>query len=196
MKKTKEDLEIQTRNITVVGFEGVEILDIVGPLEVFAMAGFLLNNQYPDRLPAYHLSVLAKRKGVFRAYSGINLFADASWRRFTGPVDTLFIAGGPDMTPLTGNPDFIDWVLKMEKKVRRLCSICTGSFVLAQAGLLNGKRATTHWITARELQNTYPQITVDCDALYIRDGHLATSAGITWEWIWLLHSSKRIMANN
>lgn len=179
MKNMKEKPPIQTRNIAVVGFDGAEVLDIVGPLEVFAMADMLLKNQSDGVSPVYKLSVLARQEGIFTTFSGIKLVADASWRHFTDIPDTLFIAGGPDMTPLTEDRDFIDWVRVMEKKVRRLCSICTGSFVLAQAGLLNGKRATTHWIAAREMQTTFPEITVDCDALYIREGHLATSAGIT-----------------
>lgn len=179
MKNLQEKLPIQTRNIAVVGFEGAEVLDIVGPLEVFAMADMLLNNQCKGPSTAYKLSVLARQRGIFATFSGIKLVADASWLHYNEPLDTLFIAGGPDVRVLAEDQAFLDWIRVMEKKVRRLCSICTGSFVLAQAGLLNGKRATTHWIAARDMQNAFPEITVDGDALYIREGHLATSAGIT-----------------
>lgn len=179
MKDGKERLEIKTRNIAVVGFEGAEVLDIVGPLEVFAMAGMLLKERVVDMTPAYQISILAKHKGIFSTFSGVKLVADCSWREFSEPLDTLFIAGGPDVSPLTDDRHFLEWIREREKHVRRLCSICTGSFVLARAGLLDGKRATTHWIAIKEMQSCFPEITVDCDALYIRDGHIATSAGIT-----------------
>jgi transcriptional regulator GlxA family with amidase domain len=179
MKDGKEKLPIKTRNIAVVGFEGAEVLDIVGPLEVFAIAGMLLQGQNNDMQPAYHLSVLARKKGIFGTFSGVKLVADCAWKNFTEPLDTLLIAGGPNVSPLTDDRQFIDWIRAMDKKVRRLCSICTGSFVLAQAGLLDGKRATTHWIALKDMQSGFPEITVDGDALYIRDGHIATSAGIT-----------------
>lgn len=175
----REKIPIKTKHIAVVGFEGAEVLDIVGPLEVFAMAGMLLKDRSDDMTPAYKLSVLARGKGIFRTFSGVKLVADCAWENFTKPLDTLLIAGGPDVTPLTKDKQFIDWIREMDEKVRRLCSICTGSFVLAQAGLLDGKRATTHWIALKEMQSGFPKIKVDCDALYIRDGHIATSAGIT-----------------
>ncbi len=180
MENGEKKQPIKTRNIAVVGFEGAEVLDIVGPMEVFGMAGTLLKEKSDDMSPAYHLSILAPKKGIFHTFSsGVKLDADHAWKEFDGPLDTLFIAGGPDVSALANDRDFLDWIRKMEKKVRRLCSICTGALVMAEAGLLDGKRATTHWIALKEMQSHYPEITVDCDALYIRDGHIATSAGIT-----------------
>lgn len=179
MTNGKDNLQIRTKNIAVVGFEGAEVLDIVGPLEVFAIASMLLKDQSDEMTPAYNLSVLARKKGIFSTFSGVKLVADHSWRNFTQPLDTLFIAGGPDVSALAHDRHFIGWVRSMEKKVRRLSSVCTGSLVLAHAGLLRGRRATTHWLFLKEMQCSFPEITVDSDALYIRDGHIATSAGIT-----------------
>jgi len=178
MEREKDRMPLVTRNIAVVGFEGSEILDIVGPLEVFAMADFLLKNQASCE-PAYQSYILARRKGVFTTFSGVKLTADYAWKDFSKPIDTLFVTGGPDVSPLADDGEFLNWLCGMEKKVRRFCSVCTGSLVLARAGLLDGKRATTHWVALQEMKTDYPEIVVDCDALFIRDGHIATSAGIT-----------------
>lgn len=178
--KFRKKLQNETKKVAVVGFQGAEILDIVGPIEVFAMADTLLRNQNKNLPSAYHTCILSPEKGVFNTFTaGVKLVADCAWWEFKEPLDTLFIAGGPDVSTLSNDDKFLDWIRNMEKKVRRLCSICTGSFVLAKAGLLNGKRATTHWVAIKEMQASYPEITVDCNALYVRDGHIATSAGIT-----------------
>jgi transcriptional regulator GlxA family with amidase domain len=175
----KYRIPVVTRNIAVVGFEGSEILDIVGPLEVFAMADFLLKTQDASYEPAYQSYILARKKGVFSTFSGVKLTADCAWKDFSKPIDTLFVAGGPDVSPLADDREFLNWLCGMEKQVRRFCSVCTGSLVLARAGLLDGKRATTHWVALQGMKADYPEIVVDCDALFIRDGHIATSAGIT-----------------
>jgi len=177
--KKKDKTPIITRNIAVVGFEGSEILDIVGPLEVFAMANFLLKERNGTNEPAYNSCILARKEGIFSTFSGVKLVADYSWKDFSEPVDTLLVAGGADVSPLADDRDFLKWLCGIEKKVRRFCSVCTGSLVLAKAGLLNGKRATTHWIALQEMKTSYPEVIVDCDALFIRDGHITTSAGIT-----------------
>jgi transcriptional regulator GlxA family with amidase domain len=100
MEREKDRMPVVTRNIAVVGFEGAEILDIVGPLEVFNMANFLLREMHVANEPAYNLCILAREKGLFRSFSGVKLVADYSWKDFPEPIDTLFVAGGPDVTPL------------------------------------------------------------------------------------------------
>ena len=179
MENERDRLPIVTRNIAIVGFEGAEILDIVGPLEVFAMADFLLQGMNGTNKPAYSSCILAQKKGIFSTFSGVKLVADYSWKDYSVPIDTLFVAGGPDVSPLAADGDFLNWLCGMEKQVRRFCSVCTGSLVLAKAGLLDGRRATTHWIALPEMKANYPEVVVDCDALFIRDDHIATSAGIT-----------------
>jgi len=165
-----------TRTIVLLGFEGCAALDISGPHEVFALSSHLAPR---DAAPPYRLMLLADRAGPFRAANNFGLIADSSWRHFRGTADTLIVAGGPDMTPVTGNRTLLDWLRQMSTRTRRIGSICTGAFALAEAGLLNARRATTHWMDVDRLAKAYPKVQVDPDAIYVRDGKFFTSAGIT-----------------
>lgn len=165
-----------TRTILLLGFEGAAALDLTGPHEVFALATRLTEGR---SVPPYRLILLADRAGPFRATSGLSLVADASWRNFQGTADTLLVAGGPDMTPVTSNRNFLAWLRTMSRRTRRIGSICTGAFALAEAGLLENRRATTHWMDVERLAADYPAVLVDPDAIYVRDGKIFTSAGIT-----------------
>lgn len=166
----------KTRTIALLGFEGCAALDLTGPHEVFALSSYLAPSGSP---PPYRLVLLAERAGPFRAALGFGLIADASWRDFRETADTLIVAGGPDMTPVTGNRKLLAWLRTMSRRTRRIGSICTGAFGLAEAGLLNDCRATTHWMAAEQLAKVYPSVRVDPDAIYVRDGKIFTSAGIT-----------------
>ncbi|MDH4237172.1 MAG: GlxA family transcriptional regulator [Nitrospira sp.] len=166
----------QTRTILLLGFEGAAALDLIGPHEVFALSSHLAPS---GSAPPYRLVLLADRAGPFRAALGFGLIADASWRDFHGTADTLLVAGGPDMTPVTGNRKLLAWLRTMSRRTRRIGSICTGAFALAEAGLLDHRRATTHWMDVERLAKAYPRVKVDPDAIYVRDGKVFTSAGIT-----------------
>ena len=166
----------KTRTIALLGFEGCAALDLTGPHEVFALSSYLAPSGAP---PPYRLVLLAERTGPFRAALGFGLVADASWRNFSEPVDTLIVAGGPDMTPVIGDCTLLAWLRTMSRCTRRIGSICTGAFALAEAGLLNERRATTHWMDVERLAKAYPRVNVDPDAIYVRDGKIFTSAGIT-----------------
>ena len=165
-----------TRTIVLLGFEGCAALDLIGPHEVFALASHLSPS---GSAPPYRLMLLADHAGPFRAANSFGLIADSSWRDFRGAADTLLVAGGPDMTPVTGNRKLITWLRSMSACTRRIGSICTGAFALAEAGLLDKRRATTHWMDVDHLARTYSKVTVDPDAIYVRDGKIFTSAGIT-----------------
>lgn len=165
-----------TRTILLIGFEGAAALDLTGPHEVFALSTRLAERR---SAPPYRLVLLADRAGPFRATSGLSLVADMSWRDFHGPADTLLVAGGPDMTRVTRNRPLLAWLRNMSRRIRRIGSICTGAFALAEAGLLKNRRATTHWMDVERLAANYPAVQVDPDAIYVRDGNIFTSAGIT-----------------
>ena len=165
-----------TRTILLLGFEGCAALDITGPYEVFALSSHLAPS---GSTPPYRLVLLADHAGPFRAAMGLGLIADTSWRDFRGTADTLIVAGGPDMRPVTGNHRLLAWLRAMSGRTRRLGSICTGAFALAEAGVLDNRRATTHWMDVERLAKTYPRVHVDPDAIYVRDGKIFTSAGIT-----------------
>lgn len=164
------------RNVVLVGFEGASALDITGPCEVFAAASGMAPES--AALP-YRMVLLADQAGPFRTASGLCLVADQSWRDYHDKPDTLLVAGGPDVTPLVGNDDFKEWLRGMAGKACRIGSVCTGAFALAEAGLLDGRRATTHWDAVERLADAYPQVTVEPDAIYVKDGNIYTSAGVT-----------------
>jgi transcriptional regulator GlxA family with amidase domain len=176
MKSRTINNTTRSRTIALLGFEGAAALDITGPHEVFALSSHLAQDQ---SVPPYRLVVLSDRAGPFRAALGLGLVADASWRSFHEQVDTLLVAGGPDIKRQVSNRNLLAWLRAMASRTRRIGSICTGAFVLAEAGLLENRRATTHWMEAERLASTYPKITVDPDAIYVRDGNTFTSAGIT-----------------
>lgn len=164
------------RNVILVGFEGASALDITGPCEVFAAASSMAPES--AALP-YRMVLLADQAGPFRTASGLSLVADRSWRDYHDKPDTLLVAGGPNVTPLVGDDDFLEWLRGMAGKACRIGSVCTGAFALAEAGLLDGRRATTHWDAAERLADDYPQVTVEPDAIYVKDGNIYTSAGVT-----------------
>jgi transcriptional regulator GlxA family with amidase domain len=176
MKSRATAHKTKTRTIVLLGFEGAAALDITGPHEVFALSSRLALG---ESVPPYRLVLLADRAGPFRATSGLSLVADGSWRDFHGQADTLLVAGGPDMERVLGNRKLLAWLRAMSGRTRRIGSICTGAFALAEAGLLESRRATTHWMDVERLAKEYPKVTVEPDAIYVKDGNIFTSAGIT-----------------
>ena len=176
MKQPQTKKTTRTRTIALLGFDGVAALDITGPYEVFSLPTYLAQDK---TVPPYQIVLLADQPGPVRSASGLSLIANASWRNFRDKVDTLLICGGPDMTGLQRNQKLLPWLRTMARRTRRIGSICTGAFLLAEAGLLKNRRATTHWREASRLAQEYPSITVEPDAIYVKDGHVYTSAGIT-----------------
>jgi transcriptional regulator GlxA family with amidase domain len=156
------------RKVVIVGPPPVQILDVTGPLEVFSNApGYeiQLANPGPDR-------TLQTNRGV--------VLADATpIAQVQGPIDTLVIAGGPGAEKGSYDPDLIAWIAQSGRQARRVASICTGAFPLAEAGLLNGKQAVTHWTFCDRLAREYPKVTVRPEPIFLRDGSIYTSAGIT-----------------
>jgi len=163
----------------MVAFPGAQTLDVVGPLEVFALVGARLAEFERSRTtPPYSIEVLAAAAGPLPMASGLTLVADRAFSSVRGGIDTLLVAGG-DVYQAATDPVLRTWLQRQAPRVRRLASVCSGAFILAEAGLLDGKRATTHWAATALLARRYPQIEVDADALFVRDGNIYTSAGIT-----------------
>ena len=162
----------------MVGFPDAQLLDIVGPLEVFARAARVLAADRSDR-PGYEVEVLARRAGPIVMSSGLAVIARRAFARVRGGIDTLLVCGGRGTADAVGEGSVVRFVRRMAPRVRRIGSVCTGAFVLAEAGLLDGKRATTHWRSAPDLATRYPKISVDPDPIFIREGRLWTSAGVT-----------------
>jgi transcriptional regulator GlxA family with amidase domain len=127
----------------------------------------------------YPIEVLAKRPGLITSSSSLRIHADSAYGELRDDIDTLLIPGAPDVRAVLADPDLIAWVRAMSCRVRRLVSICTGAFLVAEAGLLDGRRATTHWAFCDRFASDYPAVSVEPDRIFLRDGHIATSGGIT-----------------
>jgi transcriptional regulator GlxA family with amidase domain len=163
------------RQVVLVAFEGILLLDLVGPAEVLDAATRLLGDD-----GGYQLAVASPEGRRVRAVSGLRLSADLalSHVRATG-LDTLVVPGGLSLEAALGDPRFIPEIQRLAAGARRTCSICTGAFLLAASGLLDGRRATTHWAVSGEFQRRYPAVRLEPDRIFVRDGNLMTSAGVT-----------------
>jgi transcriptional regulator GlxA family with amidase domain len=166
------------RRIVMLAFPDAQILDVTGPLEVFAIAARLLVHR-TSRDPGYSVELVAPSAGPVRMSNGLELVARRAMRDVRGPVDTLFVAGGEGVRRAVEDAATIEWILRMDARARRMASVCSGAFLLARAGLLDGRRATTHWGSCAALARLFPRVHVDPDRIYVRDGRIATSAGIT-----------------
>ena len=160
--------------VAILAMPGVQLLDVSGPLDVFAEA-----NVQAGRT-VYDLRILGTQPGEIRSSSGARLMPDMVIGENTVDViDTLLVAGAPNAANIPPDGRVIDWLRSATPSMRRYGSVCSGAFFLAQAGLLDGRRATTHWAVAERLARAFPSVTVDADALHVRDGRLWTAAGVT-----------------
>ncbi|MFD7247349.1 GlxA family transcriptional regulator [Streptomyces massasporeus] len=157
------------RTVLAVLFDGLQSLDVTGPLEVFAGAALLSPG-------AYRIRTASLDGAPVRTSSGLTLLPDESLAGAKDP-DILLVPGGPGS--LRPDPRLVDWVRERGPRAARLVSVCTGAAVLAGAGLLDGRRATTHWAYCDRLAREHPAVEIDPDPVYVRDGHISTSAGVT-----------------
>lgn len=161
------------RTVVIVGFDRAQILDITGPAQVFASASEL------SPQPQYRV-VLASLEGRHIATTaGLTLQATSLDEINLEDADTVLISGGHGAEEAATDPHLQAFVKKAAGSARRLGSVCTGAFILAAAGVAEGKRLATHWRWARRMQEIYPAVSVDADALYVQDGDLWSSAGVT-----------------
>ncbi len=161
------------RPVEVLAFPAVQLLDVAGPLQVFATA----NEQGGGGLP-YAPRVIAAGDVALTASAGLRLVADPLPDR-DAPVDTLVIAGGPGVLAACADPALSAWVRARAGQARRVASVCTGAFLLGAAGLLDGRRAVTHWKHCGALAARYPQARIEPDPIFVRDGPVWSSAGVT-----------------
>jgi transcriptional regulator GlxA family with amidase domain len=168
-----------TRTIAIAAFDGFEIIDLTGPMEVFAFTnlGRQLSGLSPG--PVYPIEVLAKQPGPVTSSCGLKIHADSAYGELRDDIDTLLIPGAPDVSTILSDPALREWALAMSSKVRRVVSVCTGAFLLAEIGLLDGRNATTHWAYCDRLASDYPKVRVEPDRIYVRDERISTSGGVT-----------------
>src|SRR4051812_6964193 len=162
---------MSARRVVIVAFDGVQPLDVVGPAEVFHTATRI-------KPPGYTVEVVAPDATPLRA-SSVSLAPDRAIASCRGPIDTLICAGGTGVREAARDERLVRWIGRAAGRSRRTASVCTGAFLLAEAGLLDRRRATTHWSACAALRRRYPQITVEDDPIFVRDGHMWTSAGVT-----------------
>ncbi len=159
------------RRVVIVAFPRVQTLDVLGPAEVFATAGQLAGG-------GYETEVVAPQPGPLTT-SSVALHPDRTVDRCRGPIDTLLVAGGRGVHEAGRDERLVAWLRAAAARSRRVTSVCTGAFLLARAGLLDGRRATTHWASCAELGRRHPEVTVESDPIFVRDGNVVTSAGVT-----------------
>ncbi|HEV7528980.1 MAG TPA: DJ-1/PfpI family protein [Solirubrobacteraceae bacterium] len=166
------------RQVVMALFAGAQSLDVTGPLEVFAGAERLLQT-VGERRRGYQLRVLSADGEPLRTSSGLTIVPDGRLDEAPAKLDTLIVPGGAGTRAACADERLLAWVAATSARSRRTASVCTGAFVLAGAGLLDGRRATTHWASAAALARLHPKVHVDADPIYVRDGTVWTSAGVT-----------------
>lgn len=165
-----------SRHIVFTAYEGVSLLDLSGPLEAFRIAAdFALK----DRRLSYECTVVSSRGGRVKTADGVELNAKSVRSLGNKPIDTLVVPGGFLVEEVTRDRALVGWIRRVAPKCRRVCSVCVGSFLLAAAGVLDGHRAATHWMHAPLLASRHSNVTVEPDAIFVHDGRIWTSAGVT-----------------
>ena len=164
---------LTNRTVAVLAMPGVQLLDVSGPLDVFAEANVQAGYE------AYRLLTRTIEPGPIVSSSGVRLVPDYIIGETDIEIDTLLVAGAPGVAERRLSPRLVAQVAYTATKARRCGSVCTGAFVLAATGLLDGRRVTRHWAAARQLAETFPAINVDEDAIHVRDGQFWTAAGVT-----------------
>jgi transcriptional regulator GlxA family with amidase domain len=161
------------RNVSIIGFEGALALDIVGPADVFAMA-----NRMVGTASEYRIELISMSGGLVTTSAGLTLQtlpASAA----TMPIDTLMVAGGCGIEERSSNDPLVCWIRAASANARRICGVCTGAFALAAAGLLDGRKAVTHWDSGCAFSTRFPNVQLDLRPIYLHDGRVWTSAGVT-----------------
>jgi transcriptional regulator GlxA family with amidase domain len=160
------------RRVVFVAFDRLQALDLVGPAEVFSLASRLFGD-------AYEIEVVAPDGAELSTSSGLRMLPHGSVAGCRGPIDTLVVVGGEGVVGALGDDTLVRWIARAATRARRVASVCNGAFLLAAAGLLDGRRATTHWAGCAELKRRHPGIELEPDSIFVKDGNVYSSAGVT-----------------
>ena len=165
-----------TRIVEILAFPSVQLLDVTGPLQVFASANDFMAEA--NEMPPYTIRIVAKGVQSVEASAGVVL-ATHPLPPVAAGLDTLVIAGGQGVEAAAADTVLVEWVRERAAQARRTASVCTGAFLLAASGMLDGRRAVTHWSFCTELARRFPAVRVESDPIFVRDGSVWTSAGVT-----------------
>src|SRR5438105_7492421 len=166
------------RQVAILAYPQVQSLDITGPLEVFAGAQRLIAAESRDAR-GYEIRIISRDEAPLRTSSGMQIVPHGILSDAPQPLDTLIVAGGAGCEQAAADPVLIEWLARNARTARGTAAVCTGASLLARAGRLDGRRATTHWSAAAELARRYPEVRVDAEPIFLRDGDVWTSAGVT-----------------
>ena len=171
--------EWPTRRIAFLALPGISLTTLAGPIDVFTRASLHLTRSGKRRTPVYETALLAPDASPLTTASGLSLMGGIPWKEAPAPIDTLLVFAGGDSARSRMDPELLAWIRARTEDARRVGSICAGAFLLAAAGVLDGRQATTHWQLADLLAKRYPQVHVDGDRIYTQDGSIWTSAGVS-----------------
>ncbi|NLS06897.1 GlxA family transcriptional regulator [Rhizobium sp. P32RR-XVIII] len=160
--------------IAILAIPGVQMLDVAGPMDVFSEATTLLTGR-----SGYTVKIVALSMEPVTALNGTRFLPDLSIENTLEGFDTLLIAGSPSVRQYEDHRELVQWIIREARHVRRLASICTGAFLLGKAGLLDGRRATTHWNSTSRLASMFPTVRLEPNTIFVKDGPIYTSAGVT-----------------
>ena len=163
--------------VDIIVYPGFKAMEAIGPMSVFEYAN--LHLQRHGKAPGYDVRIASHTVGAVRSDTLMSLDATKALSTLSAPDNAIIVGARHIRAALADGGALIDWVAAMAPRIKRLSSLCSGAFFLAAAGMLDGKRATTHWGVAERLQAEFPAIEVDADAIFIRDGNVWTSAGVT-----------------
>jgi transcriptional regulator GlxA family with amidase domain len=166
------------RRIVMLLFPNVQVLDVTGPLEVFHITTQVLASASLPRV-GYDTEIVAPAAGPVRTSGGVEIVAPRPLSAVRGPIDTLIVPGGIGTRTAADDSGLVAWIRRTAARARRVASVCTGTLLIAEAGLTDGRRVTTHWAFADDLARRYPNTTVDSDPVHVRDGKIYSSAGVT-----------------
>src|SRR5580658_9312468 len=168
------------RCVVFIAYPKFVLLDLAGPCDVFWMANRVWSKHQPRDAAPYIIKILSTTQDLqVPAASGLTLTADAPIADWSGEIDTLLVPGGIELHDVVRDAALLKWLRAAAAGCRRIGSVCTGAFILAAAGLLEGRTATTHWEECEALAAQYPGVRIAPDRIYVRDGNVYTSAGVT-----------------
>jgi len=181
MTHARQSIILQHRHVAMVVCPDCEIVDVAGPMDVFCFANYALRmaGQITETESVYSLSLIAEQAGPIKTASGMRILADFAYDDVPDGIDTLMVTGAPFSVDSWTDQKLVQWLQCMMPKVRRMVSICTGAFLLAENGLLNNRKATTHWLYCEQMARQYRKVQILPDKIFVRDGSIYTSGGVT-----------------
>jgi len=171
--------EWPTRRVALLVLPGIHLTSFAGPFDAFTRASLALSSAGKRRTPAYAIQLLTADGNPLPTGGGLSIAGAVRYTEARVPIDTLLVLASADMARSRMDPELVAWIRARGEDTRRIGSVCSGAFLLAAAGVLDGRQATTHWQLADTLARNYPKISVDGDRIYTQDGNIWTSAGVS-----------------